>query len=395
MRRLYVTAGLFALVGLGISLAPRLVARPPMPALPPAAEPPAQTPAPEGERARIELVFALDTTGSMGGLIEGAKDTIWSVTNDFASQRPTPEIRVGLVAYRDRGDAYVTDILPLTDDLDAVYGKLMQLQAEGGGDGPEAVGRALLDAVTAQPWTQDRPRVYRSIFLVGDAPDKGYADEPSPESTVALARSRGIYVSAIQCGNQSDTRQQLSRIAQGGGGVFSAVAQDGAVERIETPVDARLDALEREMSGTALFWGAPEEQLDNDRKIQQVISSSASSNAARRSALKKGGDKLVTSAGKGDLIDDIKQKKVALEKIRDAERPDALKGLSEEAMRSEIEAREAKRAALKAEIDKLVAERDRWLAAERAREDAEGKARYDREVVEASVKQLKALGYIE
>ena len=67
----------------------------------------------------MEVVFCLDTTGSMGGLIEGAKEKIWSICNQIAGGKPTPDLKVGLVAYRDKGDDYVTKVYDLTDDLDA------------------------------------------------------------------------------------------------------------------------------------------------------------------------------------------------------------------------------------------------------------------------------------
>jgi hypothetical protein len=62
-------------------------------------------------RPKIEVVFALDTTGSMGDLIAGAKQKIWAIADELASAKPTPELRIGLVAYRDRGDRYVTSSL--------------------------------------------------------------------------------------------------------------------------------------------------------------------------------------------------------------------------------------------------------------------------------------------
>src|SRR5215831_756131 len=66
------------------------------------------TTAPRGQsKPRIEVCFVLDTTGSMGGLIEGAKQKIWSIANEMVSAKPTPELRLGLVAFRDRGDEYV------------------------------------------------------------------------------------------------------------------------------------------------------------------------------------------------------------------------------------------------------------------------------------------------
>ncbi|MBW2464858.1 MAG: VWA domain-containing protein, partial [Deltaproteobacteria bacterium] len=77
---------------------------------------------------RVEVVFVLDTTGSMRGLVEGAKRKIWSVANRIASGDPQPDVRIGLVAYRDRGDPYITQSFTLDQDLDQVYAHLLGLQ---------------------------------------------------------------------------------------------------------------------------------------------------------------------------------------------------------------------------------------------------------------------------
>src|SRR6266436_2053147 len=107
-------------------------------------------------RPRMEVCFVLDTTGSMTGLIEGAKQKIWSIANEMISTKPTPEIRLGLVAYRDRGDEYVTKSFDLTNDIDAVYGQLRSFRADGGGDTPESVNEALDEAVRKMSWSQDK-----------------------------------------------------------------------------------------------------------------------------------------------------------------------------------------------------------------------------------------------
>jgi len=52
----------------------------------------------------VEVAFVLDTTGSMGGLIEGAKRKIWSIATAIVDTNPDADIRMGLVAYRDIGD---------------------------------------------------------------------------------------------------------------------------------------------------------------------------------------------------------------------------------------------------------------------------------------------------
>jgi len=110
--------------------------------------PPKITPVPQSNlKPVVDVVFVLDTTGSMAGLIETAKEKIWSIATTMAGAQPTPEIRIGLVGFRDRGDAYITKRIDLSSDLDSMYAALMDFTAEGGGDGPESVNQALDEAV--------------------------------------------------------------------------------------------------------------------------------------------------------------------------------------------------------------------------------------------------------
>ena len=68
----------------------------------------------------VEIVFVIDTTGSMGGLIEGAKTKVWSIVNEVMqnNRNNDVEIKIGLIAYRDKGDEYVTKISQLNKNLD-------------------------------------------------------------------------------------------------------------------------------------------------------------------------------------------------------------------------------------------------------------------------------------
>src|SRR5689334_7597217 len=113
--------------------------------------PPAAAVAPAGRS--IEVCFVLDTTGSMGGLIDGAKRKIWSIANSIVAQDKGAHVRFALVPYRDRGDEYITKVFDLSDDLDDVFSKLQSFQAGGGGDTPESVNQALNDAVTRVAWS--------------------------------------------------------------------------------------------------------------------------------------------------------------------------------------------------------------------------------------------------
>src|SRR3954447_2665883 len=76
----------------------------------------------------VEVAFVLDTTGSMGGLIEGAKRKIWSIATAIVDSNPDAEVRIGLVAYRDIGDDYVTRTFDLTTDIQDLYANLLELK---------------------------------------------------------------------------------------------------------------------------------------------------------------------------------------------------------------------------------------------------------------------------
>ena len=148
-------------------------------------------------KPQVEVVFCLDTTGSMGGLIEGAKQKIWSIVNQIASGQPIPEVKVGLLAYRDRGDAYITKLFDLTTDLDEVHKNLTGFKAEGGGDTPESVNQALNESVAKFKWSKEKDTL-RIIFLVGDAPPHmDYKDDVKYPESCKLATAQGIIVNKI------------------------------------------------------------------------------------------------------------------------------------------------------------------------------------------------------
>lgn len=146
-------------------------------------------------RPRIDLVFVLDATSSMGDEIEPVKRHIWSIASRVASGSPAPELRVGLVIYRDRGDREPSRVVPLTRDLDAMHAELMRVQAVGGGDMPEDVDTGLALALREMNWDRGAAKM---MFVVGDASAHDYP-EHDRQALVREAAERQIEISTIEC----------------------------------------------------------------------------------------------------------------------------------------------------------------------------------------------------
>lgn len=338
----------------------------------------------------LEMVFVIDTTGSMGGLIEGAKQKVWSIVNDVQQRASRPSVKVGLVAYRDRGDVYVTQVTPLTDDLDKVYTTLMDLQAAGGGDGPENVRAALAEGYSKAGWSEPRAGLAQIMFLVGDAPPHAYENEPDVIDTARQAVRRQIIVNTIQCGTQSDTKEIWQQVAQYGQGKYFAIAQDGGVETIETPYDAKLAELGRTIGGTYIAYGdKPTQTMNTDAVVaaESKISAGASNTAQADRTMNKALNK---DAYRGDLLQDIENGRVRLTDLKEDALPDDLKKLSKAEREKVVARRLDERKRIRAEIMELGKQRTAFIAEQR--KSVSRKGGFDEAVAAALNEQLLKRG---
>lgn len=115
----------------------------------------------------VDVAIVLDTTGSMQSQINRLKQTLKAIHFQLSSLPTKPDIRFAMVAYRDRGDQYVTQVTPFTADVDAYQSMLQGLFADGGGDEPEDLQAALDVAMHKLAWRSDALRVG---FIITDAP---------------------------------------------------------------------------------------------------------------------------------------------------------------------------------------------------------------------------------
>jgi hypothetical protein len=352
---------------------------------------PAKTAA-KAAKPRLEVCFVLDTTGSMGGLIEGAKQKIWSIANDMARAKPTPEIRLGLVAYRDRRDEYVTRTFDLTNDIDAIYGHLRSFQAAGGGDEPESVNEALQDAVRKMSWSQDR-KVLKIIFLVGDAPPHmDYVDGPKYPEVCQEAVKRDLIINTVQCGNIERTTPFWTEIAQLSEGSYAAIAQSGNMVAIATPMDIELADLNRKLGKTLVAYGAEPARRAVAAKQLAAETAPASVAADRLAFNARAG---VAVQGEGELLGGLSSGKVKLESLDKDQLPAELQKLDANELKAAIGKKQTERTELQARIQELTRERDNYIASEHKRQAKLGKGDSFDEKVAASIRAQAARKGIE
>ena len=332
----------------------------------------------------VEVVFVLDTTGSMSGLIAAAKEKIWSIANTLASADPVPAIRMGLVGYRDRGDAYVTTTVPLSGDLDAVYSRLMQFQADGGGDAPESVNQALHEAVTKAGWSKPGKNVYRVVFLVGDAPPHmDYQDDVPFAQSCRLANQKGIIINAIQCGDVPETTPLWQEIAGLAEGRYFHVSQSGGAMLSSSPYDMKIAELSRALDNTRIYYGDPEQVADMEtrkRTADKIYEAAAPSAIAQRSVFNASKAGAGNFLGSQELVQAVADGKVDLNTLDREALPPAYQKMDRETLKNHVENCLKQRQDLQDSISKLAKKRQAYLENEARKEQETYKQSFDAKV---------------
>ena len=337
-------------------------------------------------KPQVEVVFCLDTTGSMGGLIEGAKQKIWSIVNQIANGRPSPEIKVGLLGYRDRKDAYVTKLFELTTDLDEVHKNLKEFKADGGGDTPESVNQAINESVVKFKWSKDKDTL-RIIFLVGDAPPHmDYADDVKYPESCKLAADRGIIINTVLCGNDLEAKRVWQELCAKAGGTFAQIAQDGGVQAIDTPFDKELAEINGKLLKTNVCWGYERDRKAGEEKAAAAESLPAAGGLAADSA---GFRSKASRLAANDLLDDLKEGKVKLGDIKDDQLPDDLKKMKPEERKAHVEKLQKDREDLKKKALDLDKKRLDFIAKKLAEDKGKAKDGFDNQILDTLRKQAE------
>ncbi|MEM6292546.1 MAG: vWA domain-containing protein [Myxococcota bacterium] len=345
-------------------------------------------PSAKASAPRIQLALLLDTSSSMDGLIDQARAQLWSVVNTldgatFSGEAPRLEIAVyeyGNDRLASR-DGYIRQVVAFSSELDRVSEGLFSLTTAGG---DEYAGQAIGRAVDELAWAKD-DNVFRVLYIAGNEGfDQGSVDF---RRTVARAKAEGIVVNTVNCAGGSSWDAGWQEAADVGGGKALRIDQNAVAVHIESPYDAKIQALSSKINDTYIGYGSLgatglANQAAQDANSVRYGAGSSISRAAAKSSMHydNGSWDLVDALENGDVED--------ASEVRDSLAGD-LKGLDDEALREHVEQKKAERETLQEEMRELQQKRADYVSGKKSDEAN----RLDTAIVESLTEQAVAAGF--
>ena len=150
----------------------------------------------KGEPRPVDIVFVIDTTGSMREEIDGVINTCIAFANKLRANNR--DFRLGLVAFGDEIRVVRNTDKRLTADADEFKSWVTELNADGGDDEPEIA----LDGLEQATTMQFRDTAQKVLILITDAPPHEQGDgttfsHVSPTTLPATLHKEGFVVYAV------------------------------------------------------------------------------------------------------------------------------------------------------------------------------------------------------
>lgn len=349
---------------------------------------------PDGRKPLIQMAILLDTSGSMSGLINQARTQLWTVVNEFATTRKDgqiPRLEIALYEYGKsslpKSEGYIRRILPLTTDLDRASEELFALETNGGN---EYCGMVIDRATKNLQWSGS-PEDLKVVFIAGNEP---FTQGPVDYREVCKAAiGRGIMVNTIHCGSeQSGVQGKWKDGAVLADGSYMCIDKDTRVVHIEAPQDKQIAELGVELNSTYVPYGAAGER---GRERQAVQDKNAARNAASGAYLQR----MVTKANSQysnshwDLVDAVREGAVKMEELDEEVLPENMRDMTPEEQKSYIQQQRRRRAEIQEEINRLNAERQKYVARKRKELGKSGEQSLDQAIINALRTQMKSKGF--
>ena len=334
---------------------------------------------------KIKLALLLDTSGSMSGLIDQAKNQLWKIVNQLALAKDEegndPEIEIALYQYGNSGlsamSGYVQQISGFTSELDEISEQLFALTTNGGS---EYCGFVIDDAMDKLEWS-DNEEDLQIIFIAGN---ESFGQGPKAYAEACrLAVNKNVIVNTIFCGDfHEGIRISWNDGAAHGHGKYMNIDHDAQVVHIKSPYDEKIIACNTKLNATYIPYGnqgrvKKEKQITQDANAMQQ----SSANAAKRYMSKS------SKAYKNkswDLVDAAEQESFDIEEVDKL--PENMQGMNTNEKLAYIDQLKEERETIKSEIATLSKQRRLYVEQEKVKK-AQGEAQLDDVIVMAIKEQ--------
>ncbi len=314
------------------------------------------------QQAKIQLAILLDTSGSMDGLIDQARNQLWQVVNEFSKARQNgsrPILEVAVYEYGNDGvaakDGYIRLVSPLTSELDLVSEALFSLTTNGGN---EYCGYAIQSATMNLQWSSSNSDI-KSIFIAGNEP---FTQGPIPfKQAIKLATAKGITVNTIHAGSYDEGTQGGWREgAVLAGGNYMSIDHNHKVAHVAAPQDRRIAELNSQLNETYIPYG-PKGAAGESRQMMQDKKSDGVSAALLSKRAKSKATSFYNNSS-WDLVDAMQSGKVNIEDVEAEALPEPMQKMSKPERQQHVQVQEKKRIDIKKSILALSKERDSYIA---------------------------------
>ena len=348
--------------------------------------------APENPR-KIQIAILFDTSGSMDGLIEQAKTTIWQIVNAASDLRigdAAPLLEIALYDYRNSTIAnatYVRQHVNLINDLDSISGKLFALSINGGDEYCAAV---IEDALANLQWSTD-PNDLKIIYIAGNEPfNQGPVDY---KKILKDAANRNIIVNTIYCGPYDQGVTELwydgALVSQGN---YFNIDSDREAFHVDTPYDKEINSYNDSLNTTYMGYGESGKYRAQKQTEEDSNAGKKGAGVASERAESKAKSNYKNSSW--DLVDAKKENTLKLEELKDEDLPDDLKGKTLEEKEKIIAEKSEERARYQATINELAQKRSEFINEEKKKHALEsGQEDLGTSIIKSMNTSAEKMGY--
>jgi hypothetical protein len=321
------------------------------------------------QQPKIQVAILLDVSSSMEGLIDQAKTQLWNMVSTMGkatcNNDIAPQIEIALYEYgRTNNDArkgYVKQINGFMGDLDSLSQNLFSLKTNGG---EEYCGQVIYSSINELQWDTSTES-YKVIFIAGN--EDFLQGNVQYTKACAAAKEKGVIVNTIYCGDKmAGIREHWNLLGECGNGSYTNINQNAREQEIPTPYDSVLYALNTKLNGTYIGYGAQAQYFSaNQSKVDAMNFTTSKSAGLKRISVK--GKKGLYKNGQWDLVDAARDSIGLLDKLDAKTLPDSLKTKTKEELKTIVNQKSKERNAIQEQIATNSINRDKFIAAEKAK----------------------------